>query len=153
MSALYILNLYYKDEVYELDNGGSKTVNFPINLGSELFAIKLHKWFHYDAQHNYGKKEDFDECLYLTKYTDDSLKKNKVATADAMKIQQEMFLTHPKLLEYLESNKIQEYEGDNLIYDILGKEEYFNVIRNATQNQMKVLQKSEYEATLNKNSI
>ncbi len=153
MSALFILNLYYKDEVYELEKGDSKAVNFPINLGSEIFSIKLHKWFSYDGQHNYGKKEDFDECLYLTKYTDVSLEKNKEATADMMEKQRELFLKHPKFHKYLETNNIKEYKGNNLMWDVLGKEDYFNIIRVASQKQMEVLKTTEYEAVLNKNCI
>lgn len=153
MSALFILNLYYKDEVYDLEKGDSNAVNFPINLGSEIFSIKLHKWFRYDGQHNYGKKEDFDECLYLTKYTDESLVKNKEAATDTMEKQRELFLKHPKFHKYLETNNIKEYKGENLMLDVLGKEDYFNILRVAGQKQIEVLKAAEYEAVLNKNCI
>lgn len=153
MSALYILNLYYKDEAYELVNRDHQGINFPINLGSEIFAIKLHKWFSYDGQHNYGKKEDFDECLYLTKYTDESLDKIKVATSDMIEKQRELFLKHPKFHKYLETNKIQEYKGKNLMWDVLGKDDYWNILQVAGKTQLEISNKSEYEATLNKNCI
>src|SRR5690606_30544778 len=81
LGALFILKLYFKDEILSFEKD-SKAVNFPINMGSDIFAIKLHKWFSYDGDHNYGKKEDFDECIYLTKYTEDSLQKNRQAVQE-----------------------------------------------------------------------
>lgn len=44
LASLYILNIYFKDELYNFEKD-SKATNFPIDLGSNLFAIKLHKWF------------------------------------------------------------------------------------------------------------
>lgn len=152
LGALFILNIYFKDEVYKYEKDSNAT-NFPINMGSDIFAIKLHKWFSYDASHNYGKKEDFDECLYLTKYTDDSLEKNREATDEMMNKQREIFLKHPKFLKYLETNNLNDYNGQNLMWDVLGKEDYINIIRISSQKQLEVLKNTEYEAVLNKNSI
>src|SRR5690606_26135214 len=42
LAALYILNIYFKDENYNLKKD-SQATNFPTNVGSDLFAIKLHK--------------------------------------------------------------------------------------------------------------
>lgn len=69
MAALFILNLYYKDEVYTFDNNQK---NIPSNMGSDIFDIKIHKYSGYDGKNNYLKKADFQECVYLTKRTDDS---------------------------------------------------------------------------------
>lgn len=152
LGALFILNIYYKDEVYDLKKDGQAT-NFPINMGSDIFAIKLHKWFQYDGNHNYGKKEDFEECIYFTRYTEDSLDKNRQATEDMMNKQRELFLKHPKFINYLQTNNIQDYKGNNLMWDVLGKDDYIKIINSASQKQMEVLKNTEYEAVLNKNSI
>jgi len=55
LGALFILNIYFKDEVFDLGRDGRAT-NFPINMGSDIFAIKLHTWVHYDSNYNYKKK-------------------------------------------------------------------------------------------------
>ena len=39
------------------------------------------------------------------------------------------------------------------MWDVLGKDDYINSIRIASQKQMEVLKNTEYEAILNKNSI
>mgnify|MGYP006145731081 CR=1 FL=1 len=152
MASLYVLNIYFKDEIYELGSDGQAS-NFPINMGSNLFSIKLHKWFFYDGQHNYGKREDFDECIYLTKYTDETLNKNREALDEMFKKQHELFIKHPKLIKYLETNKLEDYKGQNLIYDVLGKDDYNKLIHISTTEQIKVSSASQFEAILNKNSI
>lgn len=152
LAALFVLNLYYKDEIYNLKRDSNGT-NFPINMGSDLFAIKLHKWFSYDGQFRYGKNIDFDECIYLTKSTDESLVRMKKSTEEMQNKQRELFLNHPKFTKYLQENKIQDYSGSNFLWDVLGKDEYLNILRIAGQNQLKVYDKTEYEAVLNKNGI
>lgn len=149
---MFILNIYYKDEVYNFEKD-SKATNFPINLGSDIFSIQLHKWFGFDGEHNYQKKENFDECIYLTKYTEDSLQKNKKAIEEMNAKQRELFLKHPKFIEYLKTNNIEDYQDNNLMWDILGQDEYIKIARIATQNLSKVFQETEYEAILNKNDI
>ena len=152
MASLYVLNIYFKDEVYELGRD-SQASNFQINLGSNLFSIKLHKWLSYDGQHNYGKKEDFDECIYLTRYTEETLNRNRETLDEMFKKQHELFIRHPKLIKYLETNKLENYKGQNLTYDILGKDDYNKLIHISSEKQIKVSNSSKFEAILNKNSI
>lgn len=152
MASLYVLNIYYKNESILLYKDGN-AINFPINMGSELFSVKLHKWFSYDGNHNYGKKDFFDECLYYVKYTEESLQKNKDAFIKVNEDMREHFKKHPKLLEYLQNNKLEDYHGNNLMYDVLGKEEYRRMIEMTTRDQREITKNSDWEATLNKNII
>ena len=152
LGALFILNIYFKDEAYNLKKDGHAT-NFPTNMGSDIFAIKLHKWFSYDGSYNYKKGQDFDECIYLTKYTDDSVEKNRQALKERTTELQELFLKHPKFLKYIQTNNLEDYNGPNLMLDVLGKDDYKNIIMISDQKTMEVLKNAEYEATLNKNSI
>lgn len=152
MASLYVLNIYYKNESILLYKDGN-AVNFPINMGSELYSVKLHKWLSYDDNHNYRKNDFFDECLYYVKYTEDSLQKNKDAFIKVNEDMRENFKKHPKLLEYLQNNKLEDYQGNNLMYDILGKEEYRRMIEITTRDQREITTNSDWEATLNKNII
>lgn len=152
LGALFILNIYYKDEVFNFEND-SRTTNFPINLGSDIFAIKLHKWFNYDGNFNYKKKEDFDECIYFTQYTNDSLEKNRKARKEAIQKEFELFSKHPKFQDYFQNNKIEDYKGNNFMWDILGKDDYYNIIRLSGQKQLEEFKKTKYEAVLNKNTL
>ncbi|WP_316812865.1 hypothetical protein [Pedobacter heparinus] len=152
LAALYILNIYFKDEVYSFKRD-SNTTNFPINMGSDLFAIKLHRLFKYDGKHNYGKTDDFDECIYLTKFTEDSFNKYRDSHAESFEKQRELFLQHPKFKEYIKTNDIKNYKGNNLMLDVLGKEDYNKIITQGSQKHLEALKTTEYEAVLNKNDI
>lgn len=70
-----------------------------------------------------------------------------------IKKQRELFFKHPKFIKYLETNNIQDYKGENLMWDVLGKDDYINIIRIASQKQMEAYKMTEYEAILNKNCI
>jgi hypothetical protein len=121
-------------------------------LGSDIFAIKLHRWCSYDGNFNYGKSEDFNECVYWTKYTDDSLEENRKATTEMIKEQQRLFHEHPKFIKYLKKNRLQEYEGNNLMWDVLGKDDYWKIIEVAGHKQLEVSNSSDFEAILNKSN-
>lgn len=152
LGALFILNIYFKDEVFNLGTDSNAT-NFPINLGSDIFSIKLHKWFYYDAEYNYSKKVDFEECIYLIKYTDECTEKNKQACDLMFKHQQEEFYKHPKTIEYLQKNNLKNYTGGNLMWEVLGQEDYVQLINNSFQKSRRNLDHSEFEAIINKDNI
>lgn len=152
LAALFVLNIYYKDEIYDLKTD-SQATNFPFNMGSDLFTIKIHKWSSYDEKGVYGKGFDFDECVYLTKWKKNSEDKfyesNKKMQQDAISL----FMKHPKFIKWLESNKIEEYNGNHLAYDILGKDEYIQIMNRALQGKTNAYESIEYEAITNKNNI
>jgi len=68
-SALYLLNIYFKDQVFPLGSDCSG-LNFPINLGSDIFSIKVHNGGNGE---DFQKRKDFDECVYTTKATGETL--------------------------------------------------------------------------------
>ncbi len=152
MAALFILNLYFKDETYDFEKD-SKATSFPINMGSELFAIKLHKWTSYDGKGTYKKNSDFEECLYLTKMKDDSRDKVNEANKKMQEENMKFFLKHPKFLEWIKYNKIEEYTGNNLQWDVLGEAVYVQMFRKSLRVTTNVYKSVEYEAIINKNSI
>ncbi|WP_037320415.1 hypothetical protein [Salegentibacter sp. Hel_I_6] len=149
LAALFTLNLYFKEEVFDI----TQNSNVPENMGSEIFSIKVHKWRSYDAQGVYGKNKDFDECIYLTKRTDESLKKMIESTQAMFKEQQEMFLKHPKTLEFVRSGKLKDYEGNNLMWDVLDENEYWNIINITSKKHILDSKDREMEGVLNKNCI
>lgn len=152
MSALFILNNYFKNEVFELKRM-HLAQNFPLNLGSKIFSIKLHKWKGYDGNFNYMKDEDFDQCMYWVRFTEKSLKENIEANELRKATEKELFLQHPKLKKFIDDKKLEDYKGNNLMWDVLGKDDYENIFRIASKKQLEISNTTEYEAVLNKNSI
>ena len=151
LAALYVLNIYFKDENYDLEKD-SKATNFPTNMGSDLFAIKLHKSTSYDGEGNYRKSDEFDECIYLTKWKKDSEEKVNEANQKMQKANMEFLLKHPKFLEWTKANKI-EYRGNNIAWDVLGKDTYIQMVRQTSKETMEAHKSIEYEAILNKKSV
>ena len=79
LAALYVLNLYYKGTTREkLSESDAKNVNQ--NFGSELFAVKIHQINGLSADGHYSKKDNYDECVYITDYVDDT----KVKAVEAL---------------------------------------------------------------------
>ena len=67
LAALYLLNLYYKDE--QLNNLSEKDKGLvDRSFGSSLFAIKLHSISGLSVDGTYNKQVDYDECTYIIDY-------------------------------------------------------------------------------------
>jgi hypothetical protein len=152
MAALYILNLYYKDDKFELEKN-EKTI--PSNMGSDIFNIKIHQYSGYDGNHNYIKKEDFIECVYLTKQTDESEEIWKNAIKNMNDGNLEFFRKHPKFIEAISTDPklLENYKGTNLMWDILGQSEYMRMVGGAQHFLQEANSKTKNEAILNKNQI
>ena len=148
MAALFILNIYLKDESYELGKDSRATI-FSTNIGSEIFSIKLDRWTSYNKK-EYGRWPDFEECIYFTKILERWENAIDKAHLEGDKKRRELFINHPKFLEYIQTNNIQEYAGNNLMWDVLWQEEYINILRMTSGAQTKVWQNVEYEAVLSK---
>ena len=67
LAALYLLNLYYRDEeVIKLKE--SEKYGVDASFGSKLFSVKIHQTQGLSATGEYFKAADFDECTYLQEY-------------------------------------------------------------------------------------
>lgn len=64
LAALYVLNLYYRDEKFSgLTDSEKASLN--TGFGSRLFAVKVHKGNGLRADGTYIKSADYDECVYI----------------------------------------------------------------------------------------
>lgn len=152
LAALYILNIYYKGNQFDLGKD-SQATSFPINLGSEIFSINLSKNVSVDANGIYKKPDDFEESIYFSKWTDESAKLfNESTTAFNNKIQ-ELTIKHPKFLEFISKNDMSEYKGKNIAWDALGQDAYINLTSQAMGLAPIKADQLKYEAVLNKNQI
>ena len=67
LAALFILNLYYKDEhITKLKE--SEKNHIDASFGSSLFCVRIHQTQGLNATGKYLKGQDFDECVYLQDY-------------------------------------------------------------------------------------
>lgn len=80
LAALYVLNLYYKNETIEnLTDTENKQVD--TSFGSNLFAVYLHPCNGLKEDGTYEKQANYDECVYIVDYEDGS----KLKAVEALK--------------------------------------------------------------------
>ncbi|WP_028865664.1 hypothetical protein [Psychromonas aquimarina] len=151
LGALFILNIYFKRETFELGKDSKATI-FPINCGSELFSIKIHNWSGADGNGVYQKREDFDESIYYVNWTQETGKEFQESMSNFNSHMQNLIFKHPKVLKYISENDISNYEG-NLAWDVLGQQEYVSILQRSQSAVPIKGDKLEYEAKLNINSI
>jgi hypothetical protein len=143
MAALYLLNIYYKNETISLGNDNTG-VNFPINLGSSLFSIELVTPIQQGFGYDYIRPDGFDSATYFVNYTEDSSKIVK-AWFNAFEAHHiNLISQHQKLLDH---------NGNSLAKDVLGEDEYIRTYQQSAQAVPLETEKLEYEAVLNTNAI
>ncbi len=155
LAALYILNIYYKNEKINLglDNTG---VSFHTNAGSDLFAIILSKEKDGLLDGTYRKNIDFDKAVYFVKMTDDAIQEEEKGREGVNQQYSDFLLAEPKIKKYLEDNgKTIDDLDMKLASDILGEEENSKILKRCTKifEFGQLLSKFQYEAVLNKNQV
>ncbi|PKO98140.1 MAG: hypothetical protein CVU13_11505 [Bacteroidetes bacterium HGW-Bacteroidetes-8] len=155
LAALFVLNLYYRDNSYWLDKDSSGT-KFDSSLGSSLFSIKLHVRDGISADIVYSKNADFDECIYILKPTDDT----RTAVQQELKVLNEKTAERTKtniidqLSKQLKGIQISHEEMPSTIRALAEKIKIENMQHVARENGLvlkKVFENLKYEAILNKN--
>lgn len=64
-AALYILNIYFKDKGFELQDDFSGD-SLDLSEGSSIFSIECNNGTIYDSTRQFNKATGFDECVYTT---------------------------------------------------------------------------------------
>jgi hypothetical protein len=65
LAALYLLNIYYKDERFAVDkNHKSDSIDYA--CGSRVFSVLCHTYNKFCTDGHYTKADNFDACAYLT---------------------------------------------------------------------------------------
>lgn len=117
-AALFLLNLYYKDDVFDLaaENSDSFSQNY-----SDLFNIKVHKW-HGDSSrpNSYVKKDDYEESVFIIKWADDFKKKHIEWLREHNAILNKIIFNHQNVKRYINENfyengKIKQAEFNTFI--------------------------------------
>lgn len=139
LAALYLLNIYYKSDGFDLQDDHA-ALAFDERLGSEIFSIKLHVNTIFSLNNKYDKKEDFDECVYLSKITDKTLKKMRETSKKAQKKGEDAMAKYSKGI----IKEIEAAEKDKKI-SIFFLE--------ALKAERSVFEKLQFEAIINKNQV
>ncbi len=150
LGALFILNLYYKKESFDLGKD-STGKSFPLNCGSELFSINIHVGSH-DGVGAYVKTEDFPEAIYFVNWTQKTGVEFQNSMNEFNRVVSQEIMIHPKVQDYISKNDMSDYKG-NIGWDALGKDEYIRIIQRAQRAAPIKGEQLEYEANLNTHTI
>ena len=137
MGALFILNLYYKDDSTKSNDFNVRNKEFDVRAGSDVFSvfcynassISMTTHFNDNCICNFTNN-DLDRCIYITKHTDESIRtmhnnfcKDHIITmknfCESIEIQN--YITkHPKCLQDKTVNQIcAEAGGISLVNRIM----------------------------------
>lgn len=151
MAALFILNLYYNDERYELDKQSIST-NFDPQVGSRIFSIKLHKSQNINIVGDFNKNPDFEECTYLVKPTEEAADYFKKTIEEINEKNKEI-----KMKKVVEKVNQQNFSSETQIIDFVKKElqkkEPDNYKQIMMQRASELNKQLKFEAVLNKNQF
>jgi hypothetical protein len=150
LGALFILNLYYKKESFNLGKD-STGKSFPINCGSELFSIYVHVGNH-DGVGTYIKKDDFPEAIYFVNWTQETGEVFQNSMNEFNNKVSQSIMTHPKVQDFISKNDMTNYKG-NIGWDALGKDEYIRINQRALREAPISGEQLQYEANLNTHTI
>lgn len=150
MAALYVLNVYYKNETIQLEKD-SAGVNFPANLGSSIFSIEYVASPSYGPNGDYVKPAGFDSAMYYVEWTPETGKVFQDSINDFNTHNIGLFFKHPKMIEYVTSNDVSNYQG-NLAWDVLGKDEYIRILQQSMRAVPIKSDQLKYQAVLNTNA-
>lgn len=161
LAALFLLNIYYKDEIYEVDSSFNPK-NFDSKLNSKIFSINLSNSAGDDIRGIFHKNSDFDKSVYVIKMKDDSFKnfvdtQKKIENDVINKIKNcHQFKNHLIKNNLSDINIIMQnfwkiVIEEKINYSKFYSDRYNQHLQNGALSQN--LQKNEYEAVLNKNQF
>jgi hypothetical protein len=127
MAALFILNLYYRNETIDLADKNSDTF---ADGFSDIFNIKVHKWRgSQPGKDPYIKHTDFDECTYLIKWADDHHLRHEQYAVENNKLLNGLLFKHPKVVDYMNNHIIEHGEINQAkMAAFIENREVFNII-------------------------
>lgn len=149
MAALYLLNLYNQENTFFIGNDGSGA-NFSPNRGSDIFAIEVAKNGGSQPNGTLNPAKEIDMSVYFIRPTQDTHEKLTRSISDFNQHIGSLLMRHPKIQKYLNEVSVEDKrKHGNLAWDVLGQDEYMNVMRDATREKPIKVQ-MEYEVVLNK---
>lgn len=154
LAALYILNIYYKNESFKLNND-YEVNNFDLSQGSKIFSIQVCKGHSLD-----GIMPENKSSIYFINYTDDFIKKAEDSNLELNNTYFDYVLKDYKFIEEMKKQNIpiEEIEekaktiGIGKITNIIGKDNHIKYMSIAVQKSKihNLLENSKYVAYLNK---
>ena len=148
LAALYILNIYYKDEKYEL-NSINEANSFDQSLGSEIFSVLISKNKSLNGKINIDEKS-----VYCINYTKEFRKKWSEKQTELNVLIYKEIVKQKEIVNEISSGKMSLEELSNIekVQEVMGPEKFTDLIKEASRknNMVPLLMNQEFYAYLNK---
>ena len=151
LAALYLLNVYYRNERIPLEKD-SAGVNFPRNMGSSLFSVEIVASANHGPKGEFIRPTGFEAATYFVDWTDESRTTFAESVAAHEAHRTSVLLKHPKIIDYIRENDVTNYQG-NLAWDVLGKDDYIRVMQQSLRAAPVKVDHLKYEGVLNTNAV
>lgn len=155
MAALYILNLYYRNEKYDVGTR-MNTIPFDTRMGSDIFSVSLAHAEEYNFDKQEGDesimatvKTEIPSSVLIQKYTNNSYQMLCKSIKDYNKESKDRLLQSPEVIQFIKDNP--EYKIKSMLSFAMdvGGEAFANRMLNG-QSILKDIYKSNMEVVLNK---
>ena len=143
LAALYILNIYYRNEKFEIGTM-LNTSPFDTRMGSDIFSASLIRADKYNFDKLIFKEvteEDFKSAILVQKFTDESFNNISLSLEKFKDSAKNRFATSPSVAEFLKTNPEYKFKGylafakdaggDDLMREILQNQSIIDHINKA----------------------
>lgn len=155
MAALYILNLYYRDEKYDVGTV-MNTVPFDTRMGSDVFSATLahaEKCRFAEEMSDDGiddaVKAELEHAVYVQKYTDDAFELLHKTMMEYNDSARDMLIHSPEVAQFLGANPDYKYTSLLTLAKDAGGEALANKMMKG-QSVLKSIPQANMEVVLNK---
>lgn len=139
MGALYILNLYYREETFDIRCDYMGTNKFDNRIGSDIFSVFTYhatgvsmSTFMDDRCIAQQKDDDLNKSIYIIKYADKSFREMYESYCKDNEISLNNFKSSPQISKFLEENPSYKEESINKICMAAGRVDLISL--NHTRN-------------------
>ena len=156
MAALFILNIYYKDEVISLERVYMSTKKFDNRMDSDIFSVKCASATGLEMGNTMSDSnivslngDNLLESIYIVKYTDSSFKEMHDSYCHDNEITLQNFYNSQQIRNYLEKHSDSQNKSINEICMEIGGIDFLKQI--VSFSHMGKNNNTESQAILNKN--
>ena len=152
LAALFVLNLYYNDEEFNLekDNSGQSLYS---KLNTVLFAVSIHRNQGINQYHNQNRRDGYEESLYYIIFDDTSRDKLIKALQNWLRRVQDKIPKESEFDEFRNIENIFEILGNKELEKKIGKENLSQLISQSSSGIVAVMENLTCIARLNKNDL
>ncbi|NJB70126.1 hypothetical protein GGR42_000588 [Saonia flava] len=152
LSALFVLNIYYNDEMFDLGKD-SRGKSLYSKLSTSLFAVSIHRNEGLNQFEEQNRRDGFEESLYYIVFDDQSRNRLRKAMKDWVKRMKDKLPNEPEFDKFRKMENLFEFYSNAEIEEKIGKESLKNLIATSSLGLPKIMEGLTSVAKVNKNDL